>query len=123
MNNFKELIAWQKARKLHKEVYLRTKLFPKEELYGLTSQIRRSANSICSNIAEGCGRNTDADLCRFLDMALGSAFELESHLILSFDMELLSDSEYAVFEISVNEIQKLLRSFRESKLKQIQSNV
>jgi four helix bundle protein len=117
MNNFKELIAWQKARKLHKEIYFMTKQFPKEEQFGLTSQIRRSAASICSNIAEGCGRSTDADLCRFLDMANGSAFELESHLILCTDVELISEEEFNKLEMAFHEVQKLIYSFRESKLK------
>lgn len=117
MHNFKELIAWQKTRIFHKEVYLKTKQFPKEELFGLTSQTRRSASSICSNIAEGCGRHTDADLCRFLDMAIGSAFELESHLILSSDVELISVKEFAQLESILIEVQKLVFSFRESKSK------
>jgi four helix bundle protein len=117
MNNFKDLIAWQKARKLHKEIYFLTKRFPKEEQFGLTSQIRRSAASICSNIAEGCGRSSDADLCRFLDMANGSAFELESHLILCSDVELISEEEFTGLEMTFYEVQKLIYSFRESKSK------
>jgi four helix bundle protein len=102
---------------LHKEIYLQTRQFPKEELFGLTSQIRRSAASICSNIAEGCGRGTDADLCRFLDMAYGSAYQLESHLILSSDVELLSMDDFHRLESILLEVQKLVFSFRESKLK------
>jgi len=117
MNNFKELIAWQKARKLHKEIYILTKQFPKEEQFGLTSQILRSAASICANIAEGCGRNTDADLCRFLDIANGSAFELESHLILCTDVELIAEQEFTKLEMALHEVQKLIYSFRESKSK------
>ncbi|MFA6400147.1 MAG: four helix bundle protein [Salinivirgaceae bacterium] len=115
MHNFRELIVWQKARSLHKDIYNLTRRFPKEELFGLTSQLRRSSQSIPSNIAEGCGRNSDKDLCRFLDMANGSAFELETQLILSFDVDLITEIELTLYEERVKEIQKMLFSFRSSK--------
>ena len=78
MHNFKELKVWQNARVLVKEIYLSTGNFPTEEKYGITSQIRRSAISIPSNIAEGCGRRTDKDFSHFLNIALGSAYELQT---------------------------------------------
>jgi four helix bundle protein len=117
MHNFKELIVWQKACKLHKEVYEITKHFPKEELFGLTSQIRCSAVSIPSNIAEGCGRTTNLELCRFLDIANGSSFELETQLILCSEVGLIAADEQLKLEESLREIQRILFSFKESKLK------
>ena len=82
MNYVKELKVWQKAIELVTETYLKTQLFPKEEIYGLTSQIRRCAVSIPSNIAEGFGRKTDKDFSNFLSISLGSAFEFETQLII-----------------------------------------
>ena len=116
MHNFRNLNVWKKSRYLHKDIYELTKRFPKEDLFGLTSQIRRSALSIPSNIAEGCGRNTDKDLCRFLDIANGSAFELETQIILSFDVDLISEKELIHFEERVKELQKMIYSFRNSKV-------
>ena len=78
MHNYLELKIWQEARKLVKEVYSITAKFPKEEMYGLTSPIRRAAVSIPSNIAEGTGRNSDKDFQRFLEYAIGFLFELET---------------------------------------------
>ena len=87
MNNFKKLIIWQKARELVKDVYLITRKFPKEELFGLTSQIRRATVSIALNIVEGSGRGTNKDFAHFLDVAFGSALEVEAQIILSLDLE------------------------------------
>jgi len=94
MHKFKELKVWQKARILVKEVYLITRKFPSEETYGIISQIRRSAVSIPANIAEGCGRNSDNEFNRFLDIANGSAFELETLFTLSCDLEYVTDQEF-----------------------------
>jgi len=77
---FRDLKVWEKAHQLTLQVYKATAPFPKEEMYGLTSQIRRAAASIPANIAEGCGRSSDAELGRFLQIAMGSASELEYHL-------------------------------------------
>ncbi len=115
MHNFRELKVWQKARYLYKDIYLLTKRFPKEEQFGVISQMRRSTHSIASNISEGCGRNTDKDLCRFLDMANGSSFELENDLILCSDVELITKEELKIFEEKVKEIQRMIFSFRKSK--------
>ena len=82
MHNFKELKIWQKSRVLTKKIYLLIKDYPEEEKFGLVSQIRRSAISIPSNIAEGSGRNSDRDFRRFLNIALSSAFELETQIII-----------------------------------------
>ena len=94
MHQFKELKVWNNTRLLVKEIYIYTESFPKEEVFGLTNQIRRSAISISSNIAEGCGRESSIEFARFLDLANGSAFELESQLILANDLNFLSDTDF-----------------------------
>ncbi len=114
MHQFKELKVWQKGRELVKDVYLTTHKFPKNELFGITSQMRRIAVSIPTNIAEGCGRNTDADLNRFFDIAKGSAFELETLVILSTDLDFLSQEELIRFDKKLNEIQRMIFGFKNS---------
>lgn len=114
MHKFKELKVWQKARKLVKEIYETTQKFPKEELFGLTSQMRRSAVSILANIAEGCGRDTQNELNRFMDIANGSSFELETLVILSFDLKFISQNEFDNFNDKLNEIQKMIYGFKRS---------
>jgi four helix bundle protein len=89
MKDFRQLKVWEKSHQLALAIYKATKEFPKEELYGLTSQIRRSSMSVPTNIAEGCGRNTDADFARFLQIAMGSASETGYQLILAHDLEFL----------------------------------
>jgi four helix bundle protein len=90
MQNFKELKVWQKAHRLTLDVYKVTTRFPKDEMFGLTSQMRRSSASIPTNIAEGCGRDSRAELARFLSIAMGSASELEYQLILAKDLTQVS---------------------------------
>ncbi len=114
MHQFKELKVWQKGRELVKSIYLTTHNFPKEELFGIVSQMRRSAVSIPTNIAEGCGRNTDADLNRFFDIANGSAYELETLVILSYDLEYLSKEDFEFFDRKLNEIQRMIFGFKQS---------
>ncbi len=108
MHNFKKLNVWQKARLLVKKIYLITKKFPKEELFGLTSQIRRASISVLSNIAEGAGRDSEKDFKRFLDIANGSAFELETQIILSFDLEYINAKEMDSLLFTIEEIQKMI---------------
>ena len=86
-------------------------MFPKQELYGLTSQMRRSSVSIPANIAEGCGRVTDADFARFLQMAMGSASELEYHLLLAHDLSFLDQPQYEQLNSELTEIKRMLNSF------------
>ena len=86
MQDFKKLTVWQKAHLLTVAAYKATEAFPKDELYGLTSQIRRACISIPANIAEGCGREGKVEFNRFLQIALGSATELEYHLLLAYDL-------------------------------------
>ena len=83
VKDFRELKVWQKAHQLTLTVYQLTAAFPREELYGLTSQLRRSCSSIPANLAEGCGRNGDAEFARFCSIAMGSASEVEYHLLLA----------------------------------------
>ena len=111
MEDFKDLRVWAKAHELTLNIYQTTRSFPKEELYGLTSQMRRSAVSIGANIAEGCGRRSDGEMRRFLQIARGSANELEYHLLLAKDLQLLQAAEFADMEARVHEIQRMLASF------------
>ncbi len=107
MHNFKELKVWQSSRQLVKEVYELTAGFPSSEKYGLISQLRRCVVSIPSNIAEGSGRNTDKDFAQFLNISLGSSYELETLLILSFDVDLISQDELEKLVLKLSEIQKM----------------
>lgn len=116
MKNFKELKVWQKSHELAVAIYKMTNVFPREEIYGLTSQIRRASVSIAANIAEGCGRSGQAELARFLLIAAGSASELEYHLLLSRDLELLHNDDYEKLSGDVVEVKRMLASFV-SKLK------
>ncbi|HUM04508.1 MAG TPA: four helix bundle protein [Terriglobales bacterium] len=110
MTDFKELRVWEKAHALTVLIYGMTRTFPKEEIYGLTSQVRRSAASSGTNIAEGCGRRSDGEMTRFLQIARGSASETEYHLLLARDLGLLLDADYRKAEQRVIEIQRMLTS-------------
>ncbi len=112
MHNFKNLKIWQNSRLLVKEVFLSTRDFPVDEKFGLVSQILRSAYSIPSNIAEGSGRSTNKEFARFLDIALGSAFELETQLILASDIGYLSENKLQEIQTLLQEIQKMIYSFK-----------
>ena len=111
MRNFRELKVWEGSYRLALEVYEATAGFPRDELYGLTSQIRRSGASVPANIAEGCGRGENSDLARFLQIATGSATELEYHLLLARDLNLLDTSDYERLTKEVTEIKRMLTSF------------
>ena len=111
MEDFKNLKVWAKAHQLTLTVYQKTRCFPKEEVYGLTSQMRRSAASVGANIAEGCGRRSDGEMRRFLQIARGSASELEYHLLLARDLRFLQVGDFADLEARVLEIQRMLASF------------
>lgn len=114
MHNFKELKIWQKSRELTKEIYLITQKFPKEEKYDLISQIRRSAISIPSNIAEGSGRESKKEFVRFLNISISSAFELETQIIISNDLGYINNQEYNLVINEINEIQKMIFGLRKS---------
>jgi four helix bundle protein len=110
MKDFRELKVWEKAHQLTLAVYQATAAFPKAELYGLTSQMRRSAASIPTNIAEGCGRGSDDDFRRFLQIAMGSASELEYHLLLSHDLGYLATTDCDHLSGTVIEVKRMLAS-------------
>jgi four helix bundle protein len=108
MRNFRGLNVWNKAHSLALGVYRATAKFPREELYGLTSQMRRASASIAANIAEGCGRTGEAELARFLQIGLGSASELEYHLILASDLGFLSRPDHDGLAGRVCEVKRML---------------
>ena len=108
MKDFRKLVVWEKSHQLTLEIYKATSVFPTSEKYGLTSQMRRSASSIPSNIAEGGGRGTDAELARFCRIALGSASELEYQLQLSKELSFLKVDTFDDLDRKVNEVQKML---------------
>ncbi|HZL10121.1 MAG TPA: four helix bundle protein [Prolixibacteraceae bacterium] len=112
MHNYKEMKIWQKSRALVKVVYEISKILPKEELYGLTSQIRRAVVSIPANIAEGAGRGTDRYFRHFLDISKGSLFELDTLLILSNDLGYISEGELSPVLENISEIIKMMVSFQ-----------
>ncbi len=114
MHNFLELIVWQKSRELVKNIYQSTINFPATEKFGLESQIKRSAISISSNIAEGAGRETAKEFSRFLDIALGSAFELESQIILANDLNFIGNEAEDLIIKDIKEIQKMINGFKAS---------
>lgn len=107
MHNFKELKVWQLSRQLVKDIYEVTSDFPSSEKYGLVSQLRRCTVSIPTNIAEGTGRNTDKDFSHFLNISLGSAYELETLLILCFDVGLITSDQFESLSVKISEIQKM----------------
>ena len=111
MKDFRALKVWQKSHQTTLNVYRVTQLFPRDELYGLTSQTRRASTSIAANIAEGCGRGTDADFARFLQIAMGSASELEYHLLLAFDLGFLEASGHQALAADVTEVKRMLTAF------------
>jgi len=111
LKDFHKLKVWERAHNLTLEIYLSTQYFPKEELYGLTNQMRRSSASIPTNIAEGCGRNSNAETIQFFNMATGSASELEYQLILAHDLHYLDDKSYFVLLSELVEVRRMLYAF------------
>ncbi len=110
MRDFRQLTVWQKAHQVTLAAYRSTKAFPRDELFGLTSQIRRSASSIAANIAEGCGRRGGVDMARFLQIAMGSASELEYHFLLARNLELLPVADYERLAGGAIEVKRMLSS-------------
>ena len=108
MKDFRELKVWQKAHRLTLAVYEATEGFPRDETYGLRSQLQRSSASIATNLAEGCGRTGDADFARFCSMAMGSASELEYLLLLARDLGLLEGERYPDLETAATEVKRML---------------
>jgi four helix bundle protein len=108
VRDFRDLKVWAKAHELTLRVYSVTRAFPRDELYGLTSQVRRAASSIPANLAEGCGREGDAEFARFGQIAFGSANELEYHLLLSKDLGYLSEQDHAELAYLLVEVKRML---------------
>ena len=111
MREFHQLQIWQRSHKLTLAIYKATNRFPREEVYGLTSQLRRAISSVPTNICEGCGRKTNADFARFLQISVGSASEVEYELLLAHDLNYLTDNEYDNFNKEIVEIRKMLNNF------------
>jgi len=111
VRNFRELKVWEKAHQLTLSVYRTTTDFPAEEKFGLTSQLRRAAAAIPANIAEGCGRAGERELARFLQIAMGSASELEYHLLLAHDLEFVDTASYQQLHECTTEVKRMLTSF------------
>lgn len=112
-HNIKELIIWKKAMALSIAVYQKSLLFPKEDMYGLVSQLRRSAISIPSNISEGFGRSSEKELQHFLSVANGSTNELFTQISISSSLNLISNEDAHELTEQINEVQKLIRAFRQ----------
>lgn len=108
MRDYKKYIVWQKSHELVLDIYKTSRDFPKDELFGLISQMKRSSSSIPTNIAEGCGRYSDKDFCRFLYIAFGSANELEYQIILSIDLQFIQIENGKKLLFQVEEIKKML---------------
>ena len=108
MQDFRDLKVWEKSHQLVLRVYKVSAGFPKDELYGLTSQIRRSSASVPTNIAEGCGRGGNAELGRFLQIAMGSASEVEYQLLLSHDLGFMNSPQYNSLARQAVEIKRML---------------
>lgn len=111
MNTFRGLFVWQKSMSFVTEVYQLTTFFPKEEIYGLTSQIRRSSILIPSNIAEGYGRDGDSDYLRFLNISMSSLFEIQTQLEISFNLKFITENQFNKIYGDSREIERMLSSF------------
>ncbi len=114
IRNFHTLNIWKRSRAFVKSIYETTKAFPVDEKFGLTSQIRRAAVSIPSNIAEGCGRQTEKELKRFLDIALGSACEVETQIFLSNDLDFISNEKFTALIDEITQIRKMIAGYKRS---------
>ncbi len=111
MSTFRDLLVWQKGMNLVTECYKTTKKFPKEDLFGLTSQIRRSAISIPSNIAEGYGRNGKHDYLKFLNISLSSLFEYQTQIEIAYNINYITDLEFNNIYEKSREVERMLVSF------------
>ncbi len=114
MNNFKELKVWQQSVDLVVDIYQATRRFPSEEMYGLTSQIRRSSVSIPSNIAEGAGRIKPGDFNHFLNIARGSSNELETQLIIAERLNFIGKNESVEIFSKIDEIQRMITGLQKT---------
>lgn len=111
MRNFRELKVWAKGHRLTLSIYDVTKAYPSDERFGLVSQMRRSSSSIPTNIAEGCGRDGEAELRRFMQISMGSASELEYQLLLAHDLGYLPNEQFNTLNQQTVEVKRMLASF------------
>jgi four helix bundle protein len=111
MSNFRSLLIWQKSMTLITKIYFSTNKFPKEEIFGLTSQIRRCSISIPSNIAEGYGRESNKDFLRFLNISVGSLFEMQTQLEIAKNITYLNEEEFNNLYEDSREVERMLVSF------------
>ena len=118
IKSYKELIVWQKAIKLVKKIFLLTNKFPKSELYGLISQMRRSAVAIPSNIAEGYGRKSSKEYAQFYAIAYGSALELETQIIITKDLDFAPLENFQKADMLLEEVSRMLNSMT-SRMKEL----
>jgi four helix bundle protein len=119
MRNYQDLQVWTKAHALTLKLYQLSRAFPREEIYGVTSQMRRAATSIGANLAEGCGRRTSNELARFVRIAMGSASELDYHLLLCHDLGFLKAEDFRKTSKDLTEVRKMMTSFLRSIEEQI----
>lgn len=110
MRDFRQLKVWTKAHRCALEIYRHTQGFHADERFGLTAQLRRAAVSVPSNIAEGCGRDSERDFARFLSIAAGSASEAEYQLLLARDLGYLPDESHRQLDANINEVKRMLNS-------------
>jgi four helix bundle protein len=111
LKDYRNLLVWQRSHSLVLAIYAATKQFPKDEMFGLTSQLRRASASIPANLAEGCGRDSDAELKRFIDIAHGSASEVEYFIMLAHQLGYLIESDHGRLTDEIGQIKKMLGAF------------
>ena len=114
VNTFRDLFVWQKAVQLVTQIYITTKSFPKDETYGLSSQIRRAAVSMPSNIAEGFSRSSSADFARFLEISIGSLFEVQTQLQIALNLKYINQEAFNSLYESSREIERMLIALKKS---------
>ena len=120
MRNYRDLQVCAKAHSLTLDLYKISRAFPREEMYGLTAQLRRAAASIGANLAEACGRRTSSELARFVRIAMGSASELDYHLLLCRDLELMKEEDFNRTSKNLVEVRKMLTALLSSIEEQIE---
>ena len=112
MRDFHKLVIWEKSHQLTLDIYKLTQKFPKEELFGLTSQIRRAISSVPTNISEGCGRETNKDFAHFLQISIGSACEVEYQLLLAHDLNYITDEDYNRLNDEIVSVRKMIHKYQ-----------
>lgn len=117
MHNYKRLLAWQKAVDLAVDIYNRTKYFPEDEKFGMTTQARKSSCSIANNIAEGSRKSSGKEFNRYLEISDGSSAELNTQLVISHKVGYITDEELDAFEIRIEEIQRMISGLKVKNLK------